>query len=171
MRVGKLELSAFVLAIAMLTSLSASQGTWNLGSSEDWLSTGSVYHIGPFYYPTSDLPLATQQFLYTYPAYMPLGSSNYYQPYYPVYFNTTGSYPTGIYHIGYYNPYLYNPQYELDLAAAAHAYQKSLANATGKYRYPYPSDPQYELDLAAAAHAYQKSLTNYYNKYYWNYPY
>ncbi len=48
MRVGKLELSAFVLAIAMLTSLSASQETWNLGSSEDWLSTGAVYQSGHF---------------------------------------------------------------------------------------------------------------------------
>ena len=168
MRVGKLELSAFVLAIAMLTSLSASQDTWNLGSSEDWLSTGAVYHIGPFYYPIGGLPLATQQFLDTYPGYMPLG---YYQPYYPVYPNTTGSYPSGIYHIGYYNPYIYNPQFELDLAAATHAYQKSLANITGKYRYPYPYDPQYELDIAAATHAYQTSLANYYNKYYWNYPY
>jgi hypothetical protein len=82
-----------------------------------------------------------------------------------------GSYPSGIYHIGYYNPYIYNPQFELDLAAATYAYQKSLANITGKYRYPYPYDPQFELDLASTQHIFQKSLTNYYNKYYWNYPY
>jgi hypothetical protein len=140
MRVVNLKLPVFVLAIVILASLGASQDSWNLGPSEDWLSAGPVYHIGPFYYP------------YTYPAYMPIG---YYQPYAP----------------GYYNPYFYNPQYELDLAAATHSYQKSLANFTGKYRYPYPYDPQYELDLAAATHAYQKSLANYYNKYYWNYPY
>ena len=70
------------------------------------------------------------------------------------------------YALGYFNPYFYNPQYELDLAAATHSYQKSLANFTGKYRYPYLYDPQFELDLAAATHAYQKSLDNYYNKYY-----
>ena len=140
MRVVNLKLPVFVLAITILASLGASQDSWNLGSSEDWLSAGPAYHIGSFYYP------------YTYPAYMPIG---YYQPYAP----------------GYYNPYFYNPQYELDLAAATHSYQKSLANFTGKYRYPYLYDPQFELDLAAATHAYQKSLTNYYNKYYWNYPY
>ena len=141
MRAVNLKLPAFILAIVILASLGSSQDSWNLGSSEDWLSVGPVYNIGPFYYPN------------TYPAYMPIG---YYQPY----------------ALGYYNPYFYNPQYELDLAAATHSYQKSLANFTGKYRYPYPYDPQYELDLAAATHAYQKSLTNYYNKYYWNhYPY
>ena len=135
MRVVNLKLPVFVLAIVILASLGASQDSWNLGSSEHWLSIGPAYHIGPFYYPNTD------------PAYMPIG---YYQPY----------------ALGYYNPYFYNPQYELDLAAATHSYQKSLANFTGKYRYPYPYDPQYELDLAAATHAYQKSLDNYYNKYY-----
>jgi hypothetical protein len=134
MRVVKLKLPVYVLAIAILASLGASQDSWNLGSSEDRLSVGPVYYIGPFYYPN------------TYPAYMPIG---YYQPY----------------ALGNYNPYIHNPLYKLDLAAATHSCQKSLANFTGKYRYPYPYDPQYELDLAAATHAYQKYLNNYYNKY------
>ena len=95
MSVGKLELSAFVIAITMLISLSASQDTWNLGSSEDWLSAGPIYHMGTSYYPINGLPLASQQFLITYPAYMPLGSPNYYQPNYPVYLNTTGVLPIG----------------------------------------------------------------------------
>ena len=107
MRMVNLKLPAFVLAIVILASLGSSQDSWNLGSSEDWLSVGPVYHIGPFYYPN------------TYPAYMPIG---YYQPY----------------ALGYYNPYFYNPQYELDLAAATHAYQKSLANYYNKYYWNYP---------------------------------
>ena len=44
-------LSVFLLANVMLTAIGASQDSWNLGSSDDWLSTGPVYHNGPFYYP------------------------------------------------------------------------------------------------------------------------
>jgi hypothetical protein len=66
MREIKLMLSVFVLALVMLTSIGASQDSWNLGSSEDWLSTGPVYHFGPFYYPNSDLSLGMQRFLNTY---------------------------------------------------------------------------------------------------------
>jgi hypothetical protein len=138
MRVVKLKLPVFVLAIAMFASLGASQDSWNLGSSEDWLSTGPVYHSGPFYYPNSDLPIGTQRFLNTYPAYMPLGYSNYYLPYNPIFLNRTGIYTPGNYPLGYNNPYFYDPQYELNLAIANHAYQKSLANYYAKYYWTYP---------------------------------
>ena len=50
----KLMLSVLVLALAILTTLGTSQDSWNLGSSEDWLSTSPVYHNGPFYYPNGD---------------------------------------------------------------------------------------------------------------------
>jgi hypothetical protein len=88
----KLMLSVFVLALVMLTAMGTSQDSWNLGSSDDWLSTGPVYHFGPFYYPNSDLPIGTQQFLNTYPSYMPLGYPNYYPTYYPIVLNGVGTY-------------------------------------------------------------------------------
>jgi hypothetical protein len=143
MSVIKFKLSVFVLALAMLTAIGASQDSWNLGSSDDWLSTGPVYHSGPFYYPNSDLPIGTQRFLNNYPGYIPPSYSNNYQTYNP----RTGTYtlpsnymPSSTYYYpGYNNPYFY--------------------------------DPQYQLDLAIANHANQKFLANYYNSYYWNYPY
>jgi hypothetical protein len=103
----KSMLTVFVLASAMLTAIGASQDSWDLGSPGDWLSVGPVYHIGPYYYPNSDLSIGTQRFLNTYPSYTPFGYSNYYQNY---------------------NPYFYNPQAALDLAVANHAYQKSVTN-------------------------------------------
>ncbi len=123
----KLMLSIFVLAYAMLTAIGTSQ-SWNLSSPDDWLSIGPVYHIGPFYYPNSDFPVGIQRFLNTYPS-MPLGYSNYYQPYDPWRTNISPSnYP-----LGYNNPYFYNPQSGLDRAIANHAYQKSLANYYSRY--------------------------------------
>jgi hypothetical protein len=129
-----LKLSVSVLAMVILASLGASQDSWNLGSSEHWLSVGPVYHIGPFYYPN------------TYPAYMPIG---YYQPYalgcYNPYLydsqyeldlaSATHSYQKSLANFTgkYRYPYLYDPQFELDLAAATHAYQKSLDNYYSKY--------------------------------------
>jgi len=71
----KLMLSTFALATVMLTAIGACHDSWNLGSSDDWLSSGPVYHNGPFYYPNSDLAVGTQQFLNTYPMYMPLEDS------------------------------------------------------------------------------------------------
>ena len=109
MSVVKLKLPILVIAIAMLASLGASQDFWDLGSSEDWLSVGPLYNIGPFYYPNNDFPTGTQRFLNTYPGYVPLG---YYQPY-SLGYNYT---------LGYYNPYFHNPPYKLDLAAATHSY-------------------------------------------------
>ena len=43
----KLMLMVFLLASATLTAIGASQESWDLGSSEDWMSTGPVYHFGP----------------------------------------------------------------------------------------------------------------------------
>ena len=138
----KLKLSLFALALVMLTAISASQETWNLGSSDDWLSAGPVYHTGPFYYPNSDLPIGTQQFLNAYPSYMPLGYPNYYPTYNPMVLNITGitgTYtPPSNYLPGYNNPYFYDPQGELDLASANHAYQKSLNNYYNRYYGTYP---------------------------------
>jgi hypothetical protein len=125
MKAIKLMLSVSVLAIAMLTGLGSSQDTWSFGSSGDWLSSGPVYHSGPFYIPNSDLPIGTQRFLNNYPGYS--GYPNY-MPATPYY------YP------GYNNPYFYDPQYQLDLAAANHAYQKYLSNYYNRYYgsyYPY----------------------------------
>jgi len=135
----KSMLFAFMLGLVMLTAIGASQESWNIGSSDDWLGTGPIYHIGPFYYPNSDLPIGTQQFLNTYPIYMPLGYSNYYQTYYPAALNVTGIYtPPSNYLPGYNNPYFYDPQGELDLAIANHAYQKSLNKYYNRYYGTYP---------------------------------
>ncbi len=141
MKAIKLMLSVSVLALAMLTAIGASQDSWNLGSSEDWLSTGPVYHNGPFYYPNSDLPIGTQRFLNNYPGYIPLSYPNYYQTYNPVVLGGIGTYiPPSNYpaYTGYNNPYFYDPQYQLDLAIAYHAYQKFLANYYNKYYWDYP---------------------------------
>jgi hypothetical protein len=135
----KLMLSVFVLTLAMLTAIGTSQDSWNLGSSDDWLSTGPVYHNGPFYYPNSDLSIGTQRFLNNYPGYIPPSYSNNYQTYNPVILDGIGTYnPPSNYPVGYNNPYFYDPQYQLDLAIANHAYQKSLANYYNKYYGTYP---------------------------------
>ena len=92
----------------MLTVIGASQDAWNLGSSDDWLSTGPVYYNGPFYYPNSDLPIGTQQFLNTYPSYMPFGYPNYYQTYNPTALNGAGTYTLPSNYLqGYNNPHSY----------------------------------------------------------------
>ena len=72
--------------------------------------------------------------------------SNNYQTYNPAILNRAGTYtppsnylPTSTYYPpGSINPYLYDPQYELDLAIANHAYQKSLANYYSKIYRTYP---------------------------------
>jgi hypothetical protein len=135
----KLMLSVFVLALVMLTATGASQDSWNLGPTGDWLSNDPVYHIGPFYYPNSDLSIGTQRFLNTYPGYIPLDYSNYYQTYNPIVLNRTGIYTSPSNYLqGYNNPYFYDPQEALDLAIANHAYQKSLANYYNRYYGTYP---------------------------------
>jgi hypothetical protein len=135
----KLMLPTLALALVMLTAIGASQDFWNLGSSADWLSTGPVYHSGPFYYPNSDLPIGTQQFLNTYPIYMPFSYPNYYQTYNPTGLNGRGTYiPPSNYLQGYNNPYFYDPQGQLDLAIANHNYQKSLTNYYNRYHRTYP---------------------------------
>jgi hypothetical protein len=114
----------------------SSQELWNLGSPSDWLSVGPVTHIGPYYYPNSDLSIGTQRFLNTYPSYMPLGYSNYYQTYNPVVLGGIGTYtPPSNYLLGYNNPYFYDPQAGLDRAIANHAFQKSLDNYYSRYGY------------------------------------
>jgi hypothetical protein len=146
MKTIKLMLSVLVLAIAALTAIGASQDSWNLGSSDDWLSTGPVYFIGPYYYPNSDLSNGTQGFLNTYPSYLPFDYSNYYQTYYPVMLNKTGTYTTPNnylpvstnYYPGYNNQYFNDPQSELDLAIANHANQKFLTNYYSRHHQTYP---------------------------------
>jgi hypothetical protein len=133
----KLMLSVSMLVLAMLTAIGASQDSWNLGSSEDWMSTGPVYHMGPYYHPNSDLSIGTQRFLNTYPSYIPLGYSNYYQTYNPI-----GAYkPAGNYLLGYNNPYFYDPQAGLDRAIANHAYQKFWTNHYSRYYWNYGNYP------------------------------
>lgn len=107
----KILLTLVVLASSTLTAMGLEENTWDLGSSNDWLSVGPVYHFGPYYIPNSDLPLGTQRFLNTYPGhYQTLGGLGY-------------------------NPYLYDPQAELEMAAANHAFQKYLNNYYSKYGY------------------------------------
>ena len=135
----KLMLSTLALATVMLTAIGTSQDSWNLGSSDDWLSTGPVYHNGPFYYPNSDLSIGTQQFLNTYPSYMPFGYPNYYQTYNPTVLNGVGTYTLPSNYLqGYNNPYSYDPQAQLDLAISNHDYQKSLTNYYNRYYRTYP---------------------------------
>lgn len=140
----KLMLTVFVLASAMLTAIGASQDSWDLGSSDDWMSVGSVTHVGPYYYPNSDLSTGTQRFINTYPSYMSRGYSSYYQSLIRTGNQSLvriGNYTSpNNYLLGYNNPYFYDPQAGLTLAAAKHAFQKSLYNYYSKYGY-YWSDP------------------------------
>ena len=71
------------LLLSLLTGFAFGQESWNLGSSEDWLSIGPVNHIGPYYYPDSDLPIGIQRFLINYPSYPPIYYPSYYPTYYP----------------------------------------------------------------------------------------
>lgn len=104
------ELWSYVLIFSLLIGIASSQGSWNLGSSEDWLSVGPVIHYGPYYYPNSDLPLETQRFLNTYPSYTPFYYSNYYPIYSPNYYLTYYPYyyPDYYYYYPYYSPYYSN---------------------------------------------------------------
>lgn len=145
----KLMLSVIALALVMLTAVGVSQESWNLGSSDDWLGT-PVYHNGPFYYPPnyypdSNLPAGTQQYLNSYPYFTALGypnyyqNSNYYPNYVPMVLNGTGTYTQPSNYLqGYNNPYFYDPQSQLDLAIANHAYQRSLTNYYNRYYGTYP---------------------------------
>lgn len=141
MRTIESKLLIFMIALAMFTTLGTSHDSWNLGSSDDWLSTGPAYHNGPFYHPNSNLPMGIERFQNSYPSYMP-DFLNYYPPYSPISINKTGFFTPGftpdIYYLGYNNPHYYDPQYELDAAIANHAYQKSLAKFYAKYFGGYP---------------------------------
>ena len=134
----KLLLTALLLGLGALTALGASvdSNLWDLGSSNDWLSTGPVYHTGPFFYPNSDLDLGTQRFLNTYPSYIPVGYSNYYQANKPV---VLGNHTPAINYLqGYNYPYYaYGPQAALDYAVANHQYQKYLNNYYNRYYWNY----------------------------------
>jgi hypothetical protein len=129
----KLLLAALLLGLGTLTMLGASveSNLWELGSSNDWLSVGPVYHTGPFFYPNSDLDLGTQRFLNTYPSYIPASYSNK-----PV---ALGNYTSAInYRQGYNYPYYANdPQAALDYAVANHQYQKYLNNYYNRYYWNY----------------------------------
>ena len=91
------------LLLSLLIGCAFSQESWNLGSSKDWLSIGPVKHVGPYYYPNSDLSFGLQRFLSNYPGYPPI----YYPSYYPTYnkYYRPTYYP--YYNYPYYYPYNY----------------------------------------------------------------
>lgn len=117
-----LMLTIFAVASAMLTATGAGQDSWDLGSSDDWMSVGPVTHVGPYYIHNSDLSIGTQRFLNTYP--------NYYRTYNPAALRIGNYTPL----LGY-NPYFYDPQAALDSAVANHAFQKYLNNYYSRYGY------------------------------------
>ncbi len=86
-----------LLLFGLLAGTASSQDSWNLGSSQDWLSVGPIYHTGPYYYN------------YYYPSYYdyaPVYYLDYYPTYYPTYYSTY--YPVyNTYYYPYY-PYYYN---------------------------------------------------------------
>jgi hypothetical protein len=132
----KFMLTVFVLTSAVLTAVSTSDYSWDLGSSKDWLSVGPVTHIGPYYFPNSDLPMGIQRFLNTHPIYMPLGYSNSYLTYNPMVPDKIGAHKQlGNQLLGYNDPYFYDPQAGLDRAIANHAFEKYLNNYYSKYGY------------------------------------
>ena len=134
----KLLLTALLLGLGALTVLGASEDSnlWDLGSSNDWLSYGPVYHTGPFFYPNSDLDLGTQRFLNTDPSYIPVGYTNYYATNKPV---VLGNYTSAINYLqGYNYPYYaQDPQAALDYSVANHQYQKYLDNYYNRYYWNY----------------------------------
>jgi hypothetical protein len=82
-----------LLLFGLLIAPVYSQASWDLGSSQDWLSVGPIYHTAPYfaYYPGYYTPTY-------YWNYYP-----YYNPFYnPVYY--TYKYP---YNFPYYYPHYY----------------------------------------------------------------
>jgi hypothetical protein len=138
MKAIKSMLTVLMLVIGALPILGASvdSNLWDLGSSNDWLSTGPVNHTGPFFYPNSDLDLGTQRFLNTYPSYIPIGYPNYYPTNKPV---VLGNYTPAINYLqGYNYPYYaQDPQAALDYSVANHQYQKYLNNYYNRYYWNY----------------------------------
>jgi len=102
-------LCSCIILFSLLIGAASSQGSWNLGSSEDWLSVGPIKHVGPYYIPNSDLPAGTQKFLNTYPVYTPY----YYWYYYPVYSPYYQSVYWTRYPYYYYSYYLNSNSYPL----------------------------------------------------------
>jgi hypothetical protein len=77
----KLRWYLLALMLSLLMGFALGQESWELGSQQDWLSVGPVKHVGPYYFPNSDLSTGLQRFLTDYPAYTPI----YYHNYYPTY--------------------------------------------------------------------------------------
>lgn len=102
---------SYILLFGLLIGIASSQDSWNLGSSEDWLSTGPIKHVGPYYIPNSDLPVGTQKYLNTYPGYMPFYYWYYYPAYSPYYYQTPYRTQYPYYYPYYYYPYYYYPYY------------------------------------------------------------
>ena len=93
-----------IFFLSFLAGCASSQDLWSLGSPQDWLSTGPIYHTNSYsnYYPSymSYSPLYYMSYYpmyypmyntYSYPRYYP----RYYSTYYPRYYNKFESFPLG----------------------------------------------------------------------------
>jgi hypothetical protein len=87
-------LSLFLFSL--LIGPAYSQASWDLGSSQDWLSAGPIYHTGPYY-----------QYYSYYPSYTPTYYWNYYPHYYPSYYPVYNTY-----YYPYNFPYYYPRHYK-----------------------------------------------------------
>lgn len=76
-----------ILFVSLLMGCAYGQDLWSLGSQQDWLSTGTIYHVGSYYYPNY---MSYTPFYYTnnYPIYYPIYNTYYYPQYYPTYYSS-----------------------------------------------------------------------------------
>ncbi len=88
-----------LLLFGLLIGSASSQESWDLGSSQDWLSSGPIYHTGPYYYPGYYMPIYYIEYYPNYypsyyPVYYPIYDV-YYPPYYPRHYKNFDHFPLG----------------------------------------------------------------------------
>lgn len=85
-----------LILFGLLAGSASSQDSWDLGSSQDWLSVGPIYHTGPYYYPDYYMPVYYSSYypIY-YPVYYPIYSTYYSPDYYPRHHKNFGHFPLG----------------------------------------------------------------------------
>lgn len=85
-----------LILFGILIGSASSQESWDLGSSQDWLSVGPIYHTGPYYYPDYYIPVYYPSYYPIYhPVYYPLYDTYNYPHYYPRHHKNFDHFPLG----------------------------------------------------------------------------
>jgi hypothetical protein len=100
-----------ILSLSLLVGNAFGQDLWDLGSPQDWLSIGPIYHTSSYYYYPSYMSYTPVYYSSYYPMYYPMYNTyyypknypTYYSSYYPRYYNNFEQFPLGtfgLYHGG-----------------------------------------------------------------------